>query len=330
LAHFTAVGNNPGLQSELYCWLVIGTDTLMTVSDIASVNERFGIDGTVHFGEGINSMPKAELTFNEARLELYLQGAHITRYQPAAGIEVLWMSDSALYQPGKALRGGIPLCWPWFGAHADTPDLPQHGYARTSQFQISSTNADHQATSITLTLDAAQAPWPDWQNRVALEFEIRLSNTLWMEMRSHNLSTSPLILSNALHSYFAISQRQQVTIPAVTGLTYLDKLQNYRSQQQTSAITFDSEVDRVYQAPPARIDFFDQGRNINTSFESWGNNNLVIWNPGEQKARQMNDFDDDGFEQMICIEPANALAHSITLAPGEHHRLGQEIKVNRN
>ena len=96
----------------------------MTVSDTASLNERFGIDGTVHFGEGINSMPKAELTFNEARLELYLQGAHITRYQPAAGIEVLWMSDSALYQPGKALRGGIPLCWPWFGAHADNPDLP--------------------------------------------------------------------------------------------------------------------------------------------------------------------------------------------------------------
>jgi len=309
---------------------VIGTDTLMTVSDTASLNERFGIDGTVHFGEGINSMPKVELTFNEARLELYLQGAHITRYQPAAGIEVLWMSDSALYQPGKALRGGIPLCWPWFGAHADNPDLPQHGYARTSQFQVSSTNADHQQTSIILTLDAAQAPAPDLQNRAALEFEIRLSDALWMEMRSRNLSTSPLTLSNALHSYFAISQRQQVTIPAVTGLTYLDKLQDYLPQQQASEITLNSEVDRVYQAPPATIDLLDRGHHIKTSIESWGNNNLVIWNPGEQKARQMNDFDNLGFEQMVCIEPANALAQRITLAPGEHHRLGQEIKVNRN
>jgi glucose-6-phosphate 1-epimerase len=302
----------------------------MTVSDIASLNERFGIDGTVHFGEGINSMPKAELTFNEARLELYLQGAHITRYQPAAGIEVLWMSDSALYQPGKALRGGIPLCWPWFGAHADNPDLPQHGYARTSQFQVSSTRADHQQTSIILTLDAAQAPSPDWENRAALEFEIRLSDALWMEMRSRNLSASLLTLSNALHSYFAISQRQQVSIPAVTGLTYLDKLQDYLPRQQASEITLNSEVDRVYQAPPATIDLLDRGRHIKTSIESWGNNNLVIWNPGKQKARQMNDFDNLGFEQMVCIEPANALAQRITLAPGEHHRLGQEIKVNRN
>ena len=298
----------------------------MTYPDIAALNERFGLERRLRFVEGNSGMTKVELAFDQAKLELYLQGAHITRYQPAAGIEVLWMSDSALYQPGKALRGGIPLCWPWFGAHAHNSDLPQHGYARTSQFQINSTRADHQATSIILTLDAAQTPLPD----IALEFEIRLSDALWMEMRSQNLSASTLTLSNALHSYFAISNRQQVTIPSVTQLAYLDKPQNYRSQQQTCAITFDSEVDRVYQAPPARIDFFDQERNINTSIESWGNNNLVIWNPGEQKARQMNDFDDDGFEQMICIEPANALAQSVNLLPGEYHRLGQEIKATRN
>jgi len=297
----------------------------MTSPDIAALNERFGLERRLRFTEGKSGMTKVELTFDQARLELYLQGAHITRYQPAAGIEVLWMSDSALYQPGKALRGGIPLCWPWFGAHAYHSDMPQHGYARTSQFQISSTRADHQVTSIILTLDAAQTPLPDF----ALEFEIRLSDVLWMEMRSQNLSASTLTLSNALHSYFAISNRQQVTIPSVTQLTYLDKPQNYRSQQQTSAIIFDSEVDRVYQAPPARIDFFDQERNINTSIESWGNNNLVIWNPGEQKARQMNDFDDNGFEQMICIEPANALAQSVNLLPGEYHRLGQKIKATR-
>jgi glucose-6-phosphate 1-epimerase len=301
----------------------------MTFPDIATLNERFAVNSAVRFVEGNSGMIKVELTFDEARLELYLQGAHITRYQPAAGIEVLWMSDSALYHPGKALRGGIPLCWPWFGAHADNPDQPQHGYARTSQFQVSSAIADHRATSITLTLDAAQAPWPDWQNRAALELEIRLSDALWMEMRSYNLSDSPLTLSNALHSYFLISQRQQAIIPAVTQLTYLDKLQNYLPQQQTCDITFDSEVDRVYQAPPASIDLLDEGRDINTSISSWGNNNLVIWNPGEQKARQMNDFDDRGFEQMICIEPANALAQSITLLPGEYHRLGQEIKATR-
>jgi glucose-6-phosphate 1-epimerase len=300
----------------------------MTFPDIAALNERFAVTGAVRFGEGNAEMTKLEMRFNEARLELYLQGAHITRYQPIAGVEVLWMSDTASYSPAKALRGGIPLCWPWFGADTENPDRPQHGYARTSDFSVVSTLADEQATSIVLTLDPAQAPYPDWHNRLGLEFEIRLSDTLWMEMRSHNLSDSPLTLSNALHSYFSISSRSQVAIPAVTRLTYLDKLQNYLPQQQASALSINGEVDRVYQAPPATIDLLDPGKGINTSIRSWGNNNLVIWNPGEQKAQLMADFDDDGYEQMICIEPANALEQSITLLPGACHRLGQLIKID--
>ena len=300
----------------------------MTSPDIAALNSRFGRENRLQFRAGKAGMTKLEMRFNEAKLELYLQGAHITRYQPDAGVDVLWMSDSAVYQPGKALRGGIPLCWPWFGADIKNPDRPQHGYARTSDFSVVSTLANERATSIVLTLNPAQAPYPDWRNRVGLEFEIRLSHALWMEMRSHNLSDSALTLSNALHSYFSISSRSQVAIPAVTRLTYLDKLQNYLPQQQSSAITINSEVDRVYQTPPETIDLLDPGKGIQTSINSWGNNNMVIWNPGEQKAQAMTDFDDDGFEQMICIEPANALKQSITLHAGECHRLGQRIKID--
>ena len=301
----------------------------MTSADIAALNTRFDRDNRLQFSAGEAGMVKVDITFHDATLELYLQGAHITRYQPSAGVEVLWMSDSAVYQPGKALRGGIPLCWPWFGADSENIDHPQHGYARTSDFSVVSTLADEQATRIILALDPARAPYPDWQDKVQLEFEIRLSDSLWMEMRSHNLSDSPLILSNALHSYFAIANHQRVAIPTVTGLTYLDKLQNYRSQQQSSAITLSGEVDRVYLAPPERIDLLDPDRQINTSISSWGNSNLVIWNPGAQKAQAMADFDDDGFEQMVCIEPANALEQSFTLQPGKCHRLGQLIKIER-
>ena len=300
----------------------------MTSPDIAALNTRFGRENNLQFSAGEAGMTKVDITCNDARLELYLQGAQITRYQPIAAIEVLWMSDTASYHPAKALRGGIPLCWPWFGANTENSDRPQHGYARTSEFGVVSTLANAQATSIVLTLDPAQAPYPDWQNKVGLEFEIRLTDALWMEMRSHNLSDSPLTLSNALHSYFSISSRSQLSIPAVTGLTYLDKLQNYMPQFQSPAISINAEVDRVYQAPPETIDLLDSGKGINTSIRSWGNNNLVIWNPGQQKALLMADFDDDGYEQMICIEPANALEQSISLQPGECHRLGQLIKID--
>ena len=299
----------------------------MTDSLIATLNQGFGRDSDVQFGEGRGGLPLLRLGYGRASAEVYLQGAQVTRYRPVADIDLLWMSESATYRPGKALRGGIPLCWPWFGPAGDNPERPQHGYARNAEFSVLSTSANADATSVTLALEPAQAPFADWQNRLQLEVEIRLSDSLWMEMRSTNLDTAPLTLSNALHSYFAISERADIAIPALTGLTYLDKLQDYCSAQQSRAVEFVDEVDRVYLDPPETVELRDAGRNGSTIIQCWGNANLVVWNPGEQKAKAMADFDDEGFRRMVCIEPANALAQSVVLQAGGCQRLGQRISL---
>ena len=148
-----------------------------------------------------------------------------------------------------------------------------------------------------------------------------------MELRSRNLSEQLLTLSQALHSYFAISERAIVTVAALTGLEYLDKLQNYRQQQQSGAIEIDAEIDRVYLDPPTLIQLRDLGRELGTTIETWGNNNLVVWNPGAEKALRMTDYDDLGYRYMLCIEPANALSQSIIMQPGDCHRLGQRITL---
>ena len=300
----------------------------MTHSNLTTLNKNFGLSNRLLFSESSTGLVTAELCFEQAKLELHLHGAHLTSYRPHDNHEVLWMSDTAVYQTGKAIRGGIPLCWPWFGAHANNPDRAQHGYARTSPFSVLSTSADAQASSIILALDSAAAPYEEWQNSASLEVEIRLSDSLWMEMRTTNQSDSTLTVSNALHTYFRISSRDRISIPDVTGLTYLDKPQHYKKLQQTSAITINDEVDRVYLAPPMKVDLLDSGRQLTTSISSWGNHNLVIWNPGAANAKAMSDFDDQGFEQMLCIEPANALDQSINIKPGECHRLGQEISCS--
>lgn len=299
----------------------------MTHSNAAALNNRFGLDNRLQFSEGFSGLAKAELSYKEARLELYLQGAHVTRYQPIANHEVLWMSDTAVYATGKALRGGIPLCWPWFGPHPENPQRPQHGYARTASFTVLSTSANAESTSIILALDPAAAPYPEWQDRARLEVEIRLSDSLWMEMRTLNSSDTALTVSNALHTYFSISGRNRVTLPGVTGLTYLDKPQRYKRLEQTDAITISGEVDRVYLAPPLEIELLDSVRQTKTSISTWGNHNLVVWNPGGSNAKTMADFDDRGFDKMLCIEPANALDQSIRVNPGECHRLGQKISL---
>jgi D-hexose-6-phosphate mutarotase len=299
----------------------------MTHSNTTALNNRFGLDNRLQFSEGFSGLAKAELCYKEARLELYLQGAHVTRYQPIANHEILWMSDTAVYATGKALRGGIPLCWPWFGPHPENLERPQHGYARTASFTVLSTSANAESTSIILALDPAAAPYPEWQDRAQLEVEIRLSDSLWMEMRTLNSSDTALTVSNALHTYFSISGRNRVTLPGVTGLTYLDKPLRYKQLEQTDAITISGEVDRVYLAPPLEIELLDSVRQTKTSISTWGNHNLVVWNPGGSNAKTMADFDDRGFDKMLCIEPANALDQSIRVNPGECHRLGQKISL---
>ena len=298
----------------------------MTIEDL---NQRFGRQQRLRFSEGPGGLIKADLEFNGARAELYLQGAHLTCYAPGPGRELLWMSNQAHYAPGTALRGGIPLCWPWFGAITDGSDRPQHGYARTTEFRVTSTRADADATTICLELDNHSAPWPDWQGKLRLEFEVRLGDCLWMELRTQNLASDPIVISNALHSYLAISEREQVRIPALTGLDYLDKPQSYRPVTQTDAVTIDAEIDRVYQKPPTVIELVDDHWKTMTTVESWGNANIVLWNPGPEKARAMADFDNAGFEHMVCIEPANALDCAIELKPGESHRLGQTLRVDQ-
>ena len=299
----------------------------MTLASSAALNECFGHDQRVVFSQGRGDLIKADLDFKGARVEVYLQGAHITRYRPRGDTDVLWMSDRAVYAPGGALRGGIPICWPWFGAVTDGSGRPQHGYARTHDFSVKSANADDDSTSLVLALDSEQAPWPDWRGRLDLEFEIRLSDCLWMEMRTRNQTSEPIVVTNALHSYFAISRRDRIRIPALTGLDYLDKTQDYRAFSQTDEIRIETEVDRVYQQPPAIIELHDDAWKTTTRIESWGNHNVVVWNPGPEKAAAMADFDDPGFENMICIEPANALDQGIELAPGEIQQLGQTLRT---
>ena len=299
----------------------------MTQESIATLNTQFGRGNTLLFDAGRAGLTRVVLRHDEAILELYLNGAHITRYCPAKNREVLWMSNSAVYQRGQSLRGGIPLCWPWFGAHAKS-DRPQHGYARTASFSVQSTHTDSESTSIVLSLAANETPYPEWQDKAQLEIEIKLSDSLWMELRTKNLSNQPLIVSNALHTYFSITGRQKISIPGLTHLTYLDKPRNYAAMVQSAPIVIEGEIDRVYCDPPATLQMFDAGHAATTTIQSWGNNNIVVWNPGETNARTMPDFDDQGFEKMLCIEPANACEQWVELRPHGSHCLGQQISFS--
>ncbi len=276
----------------------------------------------VEFVTDKHAMQLVRLRTGPSTVSLYLQGAHITSYRMGER-ELLWMSETSSFESGKAIRGGIPVCWPWFGVYDAEGSRPQHGFARTSMFQVVSTSASDTESRVLMRL-AQSSPFPDWPPTIGLEFEVRLGDALWMELRTSNGSDRAVECGAALHTYFAVTAAGDVAIPEVQGLRFKDKTRDFLLDKQSDPLRVEDEIDRVYMNPPAKLQLHDSHA-VPVAIETWGNCDLVVWNPGPVKAREMGDFDNDGYQRMVCIEPANALDNRVTLGPGDSHSLGQKI-----
>ena len=205
---------------------------------------------------------------------------------------------------------------------------PQHGYARQSIFELVSSEVKEDYASVVLRLDPQNSSDEGWANTLELNVEIRLGDGLWMEMRTRNLSEETVSISNCFHSYFAVSGIRQVRLPQVQKKSYLDKTLGYKKCMQTEPVEVSGEFDRVYLEAPNVIDLHDLQARRRISIETWGCENVVVWNPWEEKAKQMPDFDDLGYLNMICVEPANAIPESIKIAPGKIYRSGQKLRLS--
>jgi len=292
----------------------------------AALNQQFRIADRVRFVQGRGALTQVQLQYANATASLYLQGAHIDSYKPNSAADLLWLSQSSKFEQGQPIRGGIPICWPWFGAPAQSTQGPQHGFARISEFDVVATNADANCTQIILQMRPAE-PFPEWQGKVRLEVEVRLSGQLWIELRTKNIGTDAREVGAALHTYFSVSNVLDASISELTGLDYKDKVQNFSQHRQTQDLVVDSEVDRIYLEPPTTVHLLDPLAARSIAIQAWGNTDLVVWNPGKHKAAEMPDFDDDGYNSMLCIEPANALDNTIFLEPGQVHSLGKTIAL---
>ena len=299
----------------------------MQQSDIDRCNALYGRPGGVEFSLDVQGQARVELRFKDSALTVYLQGAHITACQLGADAALLWTSQSANYQPGKAIRGGIPLCWPWFGAHPSRPDHPQHGYARTSGFDVINSDFEDDFTGIQLRLVLATPELSEWHadGDIELTVTLRLSDALWLQLDTHNRSTATMPVSLALHSYFNVGDVAQISMPGLAGLGYIDKLRAGERRQQMAPLVINEAIDRIYLDPPQSIEIHDPVLNRRVQVRSWGNTELVVWNPGAEGARAMIDFDDAGYVEMVCVEPAIASDNRVLLVPGATLTVGQEI-----
>ena len=253
-----------------------------------------------------------------------LHGAHLTHYAPHGQSPVIFTSKEAIYKEGKAIRGGIPICWPWFGTHPDSEKkLSAHGYARSSFWVLETISSDPDGTHLTFSLP----PKNNSELHATLEFFI--GETLELKLTTTNHGEKPVVFSEALHSYFAVGDARKVALLGLDGRSYLDSTQTPEPKnKQHGPVHFPNEIDRIYTSDdPLVIEDPQKQRHI--SIKKSNSQSSIIWNPGKIKGRSLADLANSEITQFICAESGNVRKQSINLAPGSTHSLTLSIGTSQ-
>jgi len=260
-----------------------------------------------------------------AQSRLALQGAQLLHWQPAGSAPVLWVSSTARYAPGQALRGGIPVCWPWFGPR---DDLPAHGFARTSEWAVRAAQVDAAGVAhLTLGLTDSAATRTLWDHAFDLELQVHIGTTLALGLSTHNRGNTDMTLTQALHSYFAISDVQAVTVRGLDGCAYLDKVRAGAGGVQHGDLNLGHETDRIYTGTTAACEIDDAQAQRRIVVAKSGSQSTVVWNPGPEREPLIHDLGAGDHKRMLCVETTNAGPDQITLAPQASHTLQALISV---
>ncbi len=303
----------------------------MNQSDIARLNQKFAITRQLEFTQDAGGLVIARVINKHAQASIALQGAHIMTFQPSGEQPVIWLSPAAKLAPGKSIRGGVPICWPWFGPHAGDSGFPAHGFARTVPWHVASSKplADG-STQIIFELPHSSIPAGQWAHACRVRNIVTVGKDLTVELVTDNTGHSAFDIGEALHTYFVISDVDAVRISGLEGATYLDKAGNMQRTVQAGAITIGSEVDRLYVNTETDCLIQDTGLKRNIRIAKRGSRSTVVWNPWVEKAAKMGDFGSDlGYRGMVCVESGNAAENVVGIQPGASHSLAAVYGVEK-
>jgi glucose-6-phosphate 1-epimerase len=302
--------------------------------NLDALNAAHSLRDQLRFVQGPGGFPFIEVRNTHAAATVSLYGGQVLSFQPReACADALFVSEQALYATGKAIRGGVPICWPWFGPDPEGLRRSAHGFARTQLWTVHGTAAMATgATRITLGLADSEQTRAIWPHGFALTLEITVGPTLCLALTTRNTGVQPFAITQALHSYFDVGDVAQTTVSGLDKCRYIDKAAgaNGAAKTQQGEVHFEAEVDRIYANPPAELTVLDSAGQRAIHIASTGSRTAVVWNPWAQIAAGMSDLKDDAFQRFVCVETANAGDDVVTVSPGKAHRLTAEISVQRH
>jgi glucose-6-phosphate 1-epimerase len=297
--------------------------------NLHELNERFGLGGAVRFEEGAGGLTRAVIASDRATAEIYLQGAHVTAWQPRrAEHPVIFLSPKSHFAPGKAIRGGVPLVFPWFAERKDGLPGGMHGFARTLEWDVVAAEERADGVALSFKLLPNQTTRDLGYDAFVLVYEVVVGETLSLSLEVENLSDSPLCFEEALHSYYAVSDVRQIEVGGEGDTDYLDRAhQAAREHLSPGPIRFAGETDQLHLNTQATVTISDPGWRRRIVIEKHGSSSTVVWNPWEAKARSLADLGAEAWPHFVCVEPANAAENAVTLAPGGVHRMRMLVRV---
>jgi glucose-6-phosphate 1-epimerase len=301
------------------------THTALTVEDL---DRRFGIAGSAQVLADEAGIPKVRLTAPQSDGEMHLHGAQVTSWKPPGGKEVIFLSRQARWEEGKAIRGGIPICFPWFRAKADDAHAPAHGFVRTKIWTLES--IEHTADGIAVSMSTQSGPdtrrwWPaDFRVLHCVTFGSELS----LELTVRNTGAKPFRFEEALHTYYRVGDVRKVRVRGLDGVTYLDNTDSSKKKKQNGDVVISSPTDNAYMNTQNSLQLIDPVLNRSIQVTKQNSDSTVIWNPWAEGARVLSDLGNDEWQHMVCVEGSNILENAVELAPSANHKITVTMAVN--
>jgi len=295
-----------------------------TISDL---NHTFGISEIAEVVAGNGGLPMVKVATPVAAGEMYLHGGHVTSWKPAGQPDVFFVSAHSLWADGHAIRGGVPICFPWFGDKADDPHAPAHGFVRTKSWELESIEQTGDAVAIRVFTVSDESTKKWWPADFHLVLRATFGADLVLELVMTNTGSKSLRFEEAMHAYHRVGDATQARVAGLEGVHYLDKTDSYCEKTQIGDVVIESETDRVYLNTQHPLALRDPVLHRQIQVTKENSLTTVVWNPWIEGARKLPDLGEDQWKQMLCIETSNVGDFALELAPGQQHIMRATVKI---
>ena len=300
---------------------------MKTMSAAEELERQFGIPGVARVCEGNGGLPRVQITGSSAQGEIYLHGAQVTSWKPSGNDDVLFVSAKSRWEEGQAIRGGIPICFPWFRAKTDDPGAPAHGFVRTKTWQLESIVEDDAGVAVTMSTESDEQTRRWWPEDFRLVYRASFGSELKLQLTCRNTGKAPLRFEEALHTYNQVADVVSLRLQGLDGTRYLDNTDSNKEKPHVGDVTIASQTDNAFLNTQNSVDLIDPNMRRRIRLEKANSDTTVVWNPWREGASRLHDLGEAEWQQFLGVEASNIISASVNLAPGEEHKMTAVLSV---